>query len=644
MIRQCGLRGALVVAITVTASLPVAAQQDKPAVGPAVLTSSAGMPHTRQFQAAPGPDAEYLSLVDRYTMLAAGGFVHERTSRLRLNTYLAINRKYGETRIEYDPMVDTVVVLENRAILPSGARVEAPANALVEDQPPVAHGNPLWAGLRRKVIVHTALEPGVVVEETIRVTRAATALPWLELGEPLAAEVPVQERVVTVDVPEITTLRWHVTGGTVPEASQARTGDRVVWTWVLRNVAARPEEPGAPTRPEGWAMLWASTCASHQALEADLAMRLHSGEPAPTDLVDLVRTTAAQAGADEVRVLRVLEAVKDRLHISAIPETLLLGRAKAMAEVWRAGWATPLELARLQQAALDAVGLPATVTLIAAPDLDLTAVPALAGTVRTVLAVSWPDQRVRFYDPLRPGQGPPQELVLAGRDGLTTMPLVRPEVPPPDPAQTLRLRLEVSPDGSLRGNLAFDASGAATPHARMLQEPDKLAGELAGCLPGLKASQVRVVGLTREGATLTASIEGSLPSGRLVGLVRLDLGSVPGGAEVHLPPLPASDRQAPVALPGPVTETVELTLILPEGWTVAASPTATRVATQVGTVEINSSQDRGTINLTRRLVLSTARGEARDHAAIHELLVAWRNPGGREILLRPSTKAAEETR
>lgn len=124
------------------------------------------------FAAVPGLDAEYLSVTDRYTVRADGAVVHERESRLQVNSFLAINRKYGETKVEWDPDSETCEVLANRTVLPSGQVVVAPANAVVDDQPPGAERDPLWSGLRRKVIVHTALEPGAVIEESWRVTRA----------------------------------------------------------------------------------------------------------------------------------------------------------------------------------------------------------------------------------------------------------------------------------------------------------------------------------------------------------------------------------------------------------------------------------------------------------------------------------------
>ena len=239
---------------TLAPSSPLRAQQPAGSASPAVT-------HRKAFDAVPGPDAEYLELVDRYTLRADGSVVHEHTSRLQVNSYLAINRGYGESKVDYDPAIESFEVVKNRTVLTSGRVVEAPTNAVVDDQPPAAKGNPLWSGLRRKIIVHTALEPGAVIEEAYRITLAAGAHPCLDVGEPLAAEAPIRERVVEWDVPKDASQRVTASVsifGLMPNVSG--NADRAVWTWRRVGVPAIPEEPGATHRSEALPFLWASTC------------------------------------------------------------------------------------------------------------------------------------------------------------------------------------------------------------------------------------------------------------------------------------------------------------------------------------------------------------------------------------------------
>ena len=197
-----------------------------------VVTKAAPEPAQapKAFVAPAGPDAEALLVADRWTLGADGAVVHERTQRIRVNSSLAINRDFGESRIVWDPAVETFEVLHNRTVRPSGEVVPGPANAIVDELPPAVHRNPLWSSLRRKVIVHTALEPGAVIEASWRVTRAATTAAGMTVAEPLAFAFPVAQRVVEVEVPagvEAARVTRH-------EASITAPGSSAVWTITLR--------------------------------------------------------------------------------------------------------------------------------------------------------------------------------------------------------------------------------------------------------------------------------------------------------------------------------------------------------------------------------------------------------------------------
>ena len=136
-------------ALAAVLSLPCAGAAEAPAA-------------RRAFAAVPGPDAEYLLLQDRYVLESDGGIVHERTVRLKINSFVAMHRLYGESRVEFDPATTAIETLHNRTVLPNGRVVPAPENAVIDDLPPAAHRNPLWSRLGRRVFVHTALEPGAV--------------------------------------------------------------------------------------------------------------------------------------------------------------------------------------------------------------------------------------------------------------------------------------------------------------------------------------------------------------------------------------------------------------------------------------------------------------------------------------------------
>jgi hypothetical protein len=79
---------------------------------------------------------------------------------------------------------------------------------------------------------------------------------------------------------------------------------------------------------------------------------------------------------------------------------------------------------------------------------------------------------------------------------------------------------------------------------------------------------------------------------------------------------------------------------LPEGWAIAALPTAAKLGNGVGSVEVSSSHEGRSTHIIRRITLAEQVVAAPDAAKVRELLVAWLSPAGRELLLRPPAKAA----
>jgi hypothetical protein len=606
---------------------------------PGLAQQKAAAPEERKaFNAVPGPDAEYLLLSDRYTLRDDGSVVHERRSRLQVNTYLAINRKYGESKVDYDPAIESFEVLPNRTVLPSGSVVEAPANAVVDDQPFAAQGNPLWSGLRRKIIVHTALEPGAVIEESYRITRNAAACPWFEFGEPLAVEVPVRERVVEWNVPKGKSAQ--VTASVTQTSampSPLQNGDRTVWTWRGANVAGVPEEPGAPPRDEALPFLRASTCGWDGAA-GELAKRIEMAGPAPEDAVAAARQAISKETAWEARLLAAMAAVTGSLNVSGINASLVHWQIKPLAEVWRAGYATPLELATLEAKVLMANGFSAKVALLAPPERNRKAAPGFAGFDRPLLRVTAEDGSIRLYDPADPAVGGSLEAWIA-------TPLLTPgspgfvEVPTPGPARRdLTVVADLRPDGTLSGSLALVASGAVTPQAALVRDPGKLADELVrGTVPGGKAKTPQITALARLRAALEVDFDGKLPDKNELGLVGFAAAGVPGGMDKELPPLPAAGRLAPIALPGPGSESVDVTLALPKGWRVAALPVPVRTSNPLGLVEVTATQGAdGKVHVVRRIELTGRIARADQAGQVRELLVAWNDPASRELILTPA--------
>ena len=610
------------------------------AAQPQVVTKAAPEPtHApKAFVAPAGPDAEALLVSDRWTLRSDGAVVHERTQRIRVNSSLAINRDFGESRIVWDPAVETFEVLHNRTVLPSGEVVPCPANAIVDELPPAVHRNPLWSTLRRRVIVHTALEPGAVIEASWRVTRTAAAPAWMIVAEPLAYEFPVAERIVEVEAPAGTELAVPVAAGG-PPAECATAGQTRTCRWRLQGVAALGGEPGTPARVEiePYAFAAAGAAASPGWAEAELQRRWETAGPAPADATAAARKAAAAEPDRERALLAALAALGDAVNVSSrLTATETGWSVHPLAEVWTSGWASPLELAALTARTLGELGYDARPGLVLAGPQAGRA-PGFALHDRAVVQVRFGEDDVRLYDPREPAAERPLERTLGSAHLIVPGGSTDLGTSAERWHRRLVASLTVDDKGAVKGELSLTASGGATPHTALVRDPQKLAERLAGGLvEGAKVTSARTTRLERGAASLAASFEGSLPEKNARGLVAVALAGVPGGVTDELPPLPGAGRLSPIAFPGIGDEELEVRLTLPKGWTVASGPPAVQVANALGEVAVTSSRGEAvTITVKLRIALAVRQAPAADAGIARALLVTWGSPASRVLLLRP---------
>lgn len=600
--------------------------------------AAAGADQARRpvFAAVAGPDAELLEVLERLELREDGTVIREHRARIAVNSYVAINRLYGETAVVFDPAHDRVEVLLNRTVLPSGEVVEAPANAVVDDLPREVHRNPLWSHLRRKVIVHTALEPGAVIERAFRVVRSGDR--WLEAGVPLRLPLPVRSLEVVVDVPAETRVVWQVSGGPAVLPEDRSVDGRRTLRFRVEGLAALPDEPGAPPRDEMAPVLWVSTAPAGAAME-ELSRRLDAAGALPAGAGETAGEAVRGKTSFEERVLAVLTAIRDAVSVSGEADPPLTGfRLAPLADVWRTAWAAPLELAALAAGALDSVGVDAAVGLVGAAGRDGAGVPGFAGFTRPVVVFADGEGCMRIVDPQAPLAGGPAEEVWRDRSVLTAL---------PRPAgstcgrgsggwrRALTAAVTVDGEQAIAGEIGLTFAGSATPHAALVRDAGKLAGEVAAIVPGGKATAVRTPALSRRSASLVAAVQGKLEKPDAAGLTRWTLGGVPGGVDAALPPLPVAGRATPILLGGPGEETVEVTVSLAPGWTVVALPAPVAVENPVGSVRVSAEVTAGgAVRISRRITLAARVVLAASAGDVRALLAAWRSPASQEVILR----------
>jgi hypothetical protein len=157
-------------------------------------------------------DARFLNMEISYRLDNDGSSVMEYRHQVRLDTYLAVNRVFGETFIVYNPAFQKLEILKAETTMADGRKVAAPENAFNEVLPFAAHGFADFSGLREMVVTHTGLERGAIIDLHYRIRTRPGFFLGFTGRETLARDFPVDAYKLTLIVPSGRELRYRVFG------------------------------------------------------------------------------------------------------------------------------------------------------------------------------------------------------------------------------------------------------------------------------------------------------------------------------------------------------------------------------------------------------------------------------------------------
>jgi len=195
------------------------------------------------------PDAEFTRIVKEYRLNDDGSMEHRVIKELKILSHLAFHSLYGETFVIFDPRYQKLQINESYTIMADGEKVVTPANAFNEVLPRFATNFPGAAHLREMVITHTALEVGASIYLDYTILTAPDYYPALMGNEVLTTSSPVDDQIITVDIPESAELYHKMLHlRTAPEVFRENARKRFVWTF--SNLKARTQEPFQPAESE----------------------------------------------------------------------------------------------------------------------------------------------------------------------------------------------------------------------------------------------------------------------------------------------------------------------------------------------------------------------------------------------------------
>lgn len=553
---------------------------------------------TRPVQALENADAEYLYIEKNYTLDQTGhirtGYSHE----VRLLTYFAVNRALGESFIVTNPEYQTLTIDESVTTMTDGTRVPTPDNGYNEVLPRFVHQAPAYAHLREMVVSHTGLERGSSVRFAYHIDTRPGLWPWLMGEEIFGTDHPVRRYTVSVQIPNGTPFHYHLFNSAAePRVETGEENTRYIWEFENLDMQ-HPEPHHGPFELTSPRLVF-STCPDwntlaaelHRSVDADCAKPFFPNDAAwPLDPVS--RILAIQA-----------RMIGETGHVNLDP-ALTGYRPLPARRTWNEARGTELDKAVLLMAMLKphepklafvARTVPFAPNVPALTQFGKAAVWTDAG--RSLL-LRTDRVQTRLLEVSETGK----RVFVVTPEGAEWMDLTARGM---DHRILIHARLTLNPDFVLEGKLRLQLEGAF--HEPFNGPKDPAAAARSKLRPLLGDVQVRSiipVSIGLQSAVYELDISFPAEHRRIDETNRVLLTPVRSVVDTWGLSVGASERCETLALPHPVHEQVELTLILPENMKVKDLPDAVDIEGEGRFFQRWEKRDG--LSLTRSLTLHNA--------------------------------------
>ena len=573
-------------------------------------------------------DAVYLKQVKEYTLNSDGSVLYHQSQQLKLLTYFAFNRRYGETFVVFDTLYQKLTVHRNNTTMANGTKIAAPANAFNLVLPRAARNSAAYNHLREMVITHTALERNAVIDLDYTLQTKKDFLPGLSGDVALAEDSPIRELLLRVRIPANKDLKFHLFNSAVTPEIKTEDGQKT-YQWKFINVPAQIHETQQPPAADFLPRLQFSTLTNLSEAFKPLNAALQN--------VSVPAAFKPFEGSPLEQALSIQEKIVHALATFPIAPATVGFRFRSPDEVWKSGGGTPLEKAVLFASLLQKSGIDGKAVLIANPNrLDET-IPCLTPFARAAVCIHLSEgnafmasvNQLNPYD-LRYTYGGRKVLVFTGK-GLRQVTL--PSPPEDRNAASLKARLTINDDGKIDGTFDLNLSGAANPYLEIQRNDGNVEKNLQAVFPGSNMTRLSMLdaGQMQAGGSFKKLDNVKKQADFLF----YELPQNPFGiAALHLA-APAANRTTPLQLPfANYRETAHFSIQIPKGWEFIVKKTTTNMKNTAGEIQIRFVPEDGKLQVKRSFSLKRSTIPVTEFNDFMELWRLWNAPVLRQVVFK----------
>ncbi|MDD3106961.1 MAG: DUF3857 domain-containing protein [Bacilli bacterium] len=304
-------------------------------------------------------DAIFEKIEKEYTLNNDGSSTYNYSKRLKINTFNAMNRYYGETFILYNPQYQTLKINKCQTILPNGNIVVNTDNAFNEVLPRFCAKAPAYNYLKEMVVTHIGLELGAIIELDYTITTKPGFTTFYSDEIIFGEAEPILEYNVVLNVPEGTKLGHGMNISICDEPVKQTENGFDTYKWNAKNLAPIPTGRAIANISETTPILVFTTARDFQRVFFDLAkQKCYENLTAPS-AKEVIREIQSKNNLELVQMVEIQKYVINNILLVDIPDNLLGNKFADAETIWQRKYATKAEKAILMAAMMHDAGISA---------------------------------------------------------------------------------------------------------------------------------------------------------------------------------------------------------------------------------------------------------------------------------------------
>ncbi len=535
-------------------------------------------------------------------------------------------RSTADPRLDYCKGEDELIIHTAQTILPNGEILPVPDYSFNIAAPDDVAGWPAYANWEQTVVSFSGIEPNATLELDYEIKTKAGALAWMFGDIRLDDQYPVVTRVVSVTLsPQYAFNHRSINHNEDWIPVIQKDGDKNVYTWTLGPLAGDPHEPQSPPwyeRSPG--LQW--SCSPDASRWASNLLKAVTTAAEPSTRLKKFATKALDSETNPTEMVKKLSSkMKNRFNLIDSYKTYRSFSCRNAETVLNSNYGNPLEAGALYLALFRSLGMEAVPYVAVDTDLWSDGYPSDKSFAGLVIAVTV--NGVPIY--IHPTAGVVETTGTWGghtllrtqkEDGIKFV--NRGEISPSQ--LSLTGTIDIDDNGNAEGNLLLSLTGRFFDPASLkttAAQKKFIESSVNRFSDQLQVTSFNLENLSAENLRATIAVKTE------DGLLKLDntyLLEIPATKLVlHEFPLPLnrSYRTAPVRTNGAFNGNVDITLKLPDKWSIKAHPTTLKTTEGPWGKIIQSAKiENRNLRLNRSIKLSTDTVSPQDFTIIRDVL------------------------